>query len=216
MRISHICHECGFDTVRVPAPPDPVYGLPVVRCRCGVCHVRSRENQKTMLGVMGAYAKLVLRMVALAVFVGIPCLSLVGIGTDLWSGWIRGEAFRENLRRVAENDVDVLVVSAMMALLAGGVCAWLLRYRAAYVRTLMFGAVMLISSVFIGLTESVRQGTALDVARYGRALVVLCGWSVLVCAVFGVVSVCADAVLRLGVFQPRMATRLAKARRKRR
>jgi hypothetical protein len=216
MRISHICHECGFDTVRTPAPPDPVYGLPVVRCRCGVCHVRCRENQKTMLGAIAAYVKLGLRMVALAFFVGIPCVSLVGVGADMWSGKIRGGAFGENLRKVAENDVDVLVVCLMMAVFAGSACAWLLRYRGAYVRTLMFGGVMLISCVFIGLTESVRRGTILDPAQFGRALVVLSGWSVLVSAVFGVVSVCADAVLRLGVFQTRLSTRLAKERRKRR
>lgn len=216
MRISHICHECGYDMVREAAPPDPVYGLPVVRCRCGACHVRCRENQKTMLGVIGAYVKLGLRMVGLASFAGIPCVSLVAAGADLWSGKIRGGAFGENLRRVAENDVDVLVVCLMLAVLAASTCAWLLRYRSAYERTLMFGGVMLISCVIIGIEDSVRRGTGLDTARFGRALVVLGGWSVLVCAVFGVLSVCADAVRRLGVFQPRLSTMLAKARRKRR
>ena len=202
--------------VRLAAPPDPVYGLPVVQCRCGVCHVRSRENQKTMLGLIGAYAKLVLRMAALVSFVGLPCVSLVGVGTELWRAVIRRGELAENLRRIAEREVDVLMVCLMLVVLAGIVCSWLLRYRAAYVRTLMFAGVMLISSVFIGIEDSVLRGAGLDVARLVRALVVLSVWSVLVSAVFGVVSVCADAVLRLGVFQPRMATRLAKARRKRR
>lgn len=216
MRISHICGECGFDMVRLAAPPDPVYGLPVVRCRCGVCHVRCRENQKTMLGLIGAYAKLGMRMVGLASFAGIPCVSLVAAGAELWSGTIRRGAIAENLRRVAGNDVDVLLVCLLLVVLAGIVGAWLLRYRAAYVRTLMFGGLMLLSSVFIGLAESVQRGTVVDVVVFARALVVLSGWSVLGSAVFGVVSVCADAVMRLRMFQPRMATRLAKARRKRR
>jgi hypothetical protein len=44
---SHICIGCGIELCRIPAPPDPVYGLPICTCpNCGTSVVRRKHRMR--------------------------------------------------------------------------------------------------------------------------------------------------------------------------
>jgi hypothetical protein len=85
MLASHPCASCGLELRRIPAPPDPVYGLPVVVCpRCGAAVVRRKHRtmpRATRLRCCRVAGALLTRAVA-ALIVTAAMLPLVGLVSE--------------------------------------------------------------------------------------------------------------------------------------
>lgn len=72
---SHLCTGCGCELCRIPAPPDPVYGLPVCTCpSCGTSVVRRKHRTRTQPVAFKrldrAFNRMALSLFAIAVFAG--------------------------------------------------------------------------------------------------------------------------------------------------
>lgn len=85
MLANHPCASCGLELRRIAAPPDPVYGLPVVVCpRCGAAVVRRKHRTRprsARLRLWRTLSALLTRAVA-ALIVTAAMLPVVGLVSD--------------------------------------------------------------------------------------------------------------------------------------